>query len=247
MGVIYRISCAASGKLYIGSARHPRMRWNAHLFRLRRGDHHSIHLQRAFSRHGESAFKFEIVEHVDDDNFLTAREQFWIWRHLGYLYNRSPVAGSPLGVRHSAATRAKAARRMSGNTYRRGQKIPPGWSEQSSERLKGNKHRLGKPHSERDRAKISEGLKRAFAEGLRKPVDPKVSAGNLAAYNAALRAGTIRHPSHKAERNALLLAFHQATRSLAKTAAQFGISTSSAWEIIKKYNPGQLRPRRAVA
>ena len=53
-GVIYYIRSAATGRTYVGSTtRGIKQRWSEHLHYLRKGTHHSRHLQRVYSKHGE--------------------------------------------------------------------------------------------------------------------------------------------------------------------------------------------------
>lgn len=77
MGVIYRIVNTMNGKIYIGSTNNFEKRTRKHLLDLRKGKHHSQHLQRAFSKYGESAFEFEVMEDVFG-NSLLAREQEYL-------------------------------------------------------------------------------------------------------------------------------------------------------------------------
>lgn len=109
---VYRISCAASEKVYIGSAAKIAVRWRAHLGMLRRGEHHSIHLQRSWAKHGESAFRFDVIEECAPEN-LTTLEQKWI-DHYGRprLYNMRLKAESQLGYRHREETKAKMRGRI---------------------------------------------------------------------------------------------------------------------------------------
>lgn len=240
-GVIYLIRNTLTEKVYVGSTVRPRHRKNVHFGLLRNGKHHSIHLQRAFDRNGEDAFSFEAVESVADAIFLHAREQFWMWRFAGRLYNTGEVAGSPLGIKRSLESIAAQSLRLMGNTIRRGTRMPAESRAAISTSLAGNKYRAGIPHRVEDRAKISAGLKRAHDEGRRKPTSPTIAAENLRQFNADVASGVRIVPWSKPERNAALLALHRETRSIKETAAAFGIATSSAWEIIKKYNPSQLR------
>jgi len=112
---IYQIRHIASGKVYVGSAANPRKRWSEHRFELQRGTHHASYLQRTWTKYGKEAFVFEILEPVLFVEDLLTREQYWIdtlrAADRQYGYNASPTAGSPLGTKHSAETRAKASAR----------------------------------------------------------------------------------------------------------------------------------------
>lgn len=99
-GVIYYIRCTANGRLYVGSTTKakPRHRWLEHLHGLRKGKHHSQHLQRAYDKHGEAAFLFEVVEQVQGGAELLAREQAHIDQHRAIVMNSSPVSASHLAA-----------------------------------------------------------------------------------------------------------------------------------------------------
>src|SRR5712671_3867618 len=74
---IYKITCIANGKIYVGSSANLRIRWEQHCNDLRRKAHHSIHLQRAWNKYGENVFIFEIIELVMPWAILD-REQYWL-------------------------------------------------------------------------------------------------------------------------------------------------------------------------
>ena len=122
MGAIYRIRNTVNGKLYVGSTikRKPSDRWGSHLASLRGGYHHSLPLQRAYQKHGESAFVFEIIEEVAIASDVIAREQHWlnVVRPFGRRgYNICPVAGNKTGVPRSQASRKRMADKMRGRTH----------------------------------------------------------------------------------------------------------------------------------
>jgi group I intron endonuclease len=74
---IYRIRCRVTGKRYIGSSRNIERRWTAHRTLLRGGKYGCWRLQLAWTKHGEDAFQFLILEECAPDQ-LFAREQFYI-------------------------------------------------------------------------------------------------------------------------------------------------------------------------
>ena len=69
-------------------------RWSNHRQLLRAGKHHSRKLQRAWTKHGEAAFSFDVLELCDEDQ-AEAREQHWIetLSAFGNGYNMRPEAG----------------------------------------------------------------------------------------------------------------------------------------------------------
>lgn len=138
---IYKIEHVATGKCYIGSAVNLEKRWREHRFALRRGRHFNVKLQRAWDKHEEASFVFSVLESVVDQFQLIMKEQEWIDRLNACSdagYNLSPTAGSPLGVKRSAETRAAWSR------SRRGQKRAP-LSEET--KLKIGKANKGRPRS----------------------------------------------------------------------------------------------------
>lgn len=106
---VYVIRNAVNGKVYVGSAVNIYNRWCVHKHGLTRGIHHSVKLQRAWSKHGAGAFTIETLE-VCLREHLLEREQAWIDR-LGATtssgYNVCRVAGSSLGRKFSPETLEK--------------------------------------------------------------------------------------------------------------------------------------------
>ncbi len=108
---IYVITNAVNGKVYVGSAVNIPGRWRVHKSDLRRGVHHSSHLQAAWNKYGDAAFTFSVLERVFDPADLLQAEDKWIAR-LGATardkgYNICLRAGSQLGLKHSAEARQK--------------------------------------------------------------------------------------------------------------------------------------------
>lgn len=108
---IYKITCTANGKIYIGSAINLRKRWNEHLRGLRGNYHFNAHLQRAWDQYGESVFTFEIIELVMPWALID-RENYWLetlkpFNHaIGF--NISPTAEAGMsGRNHSPESCAK--------------------------------------------------------------------------------------------------------------------------------------------
>lgn len=103
-GVIYRITCTANGRCYVGSTAQPAQRKRQHFHLLRAGRHHSRHLQRAYAKHGESALAWEIIEEVAGD--LLAAEARLI-ASLRPRFNSGHTHPTRLGARHSEASKAR--------------------------------------------------------------------------------------------------------------------------------------------
>ena len=120
---IYRILNVVNGKAYIGSAGSTRRyggfnaRWHMHMSDLRRGRHHSKHLQKAFLKYGPSALLFQILELVASDK-CTDREIAWIayqkTRCRDFGYNMADVCELPVRIIRDASVRLKISNAKTG-------------------------------------------------------------------------------------------------------------------------------------
>lgn len=90
---IYKIINIVNNKFYMGSSKNIEERWAQHKRDLRRGDHHSIHLQRAWNMYGESNFQF-IVFQTCEESLLFPIEQKLLNEYKPWEvgYNVSPSA-----------------------------------------------------------------------------------------------------------------------------------------------------------
>lgn len=163
---IYEIVNLVNGKRYVGSARLIRRRWAVHRHHLRKGNHHSFILQRAWRKHGELSFDFRVIEECQVEA-LISREQHHIER-LTPEYNVAKQAGGgggPMseaaknrlrdsnrrrtGTKHSAETRKRISEAKLGNRSTRGRKQSP---EHIEKRAAANR---GKKRSTETRARIA--------------------------------------------------------------------------------------------
>lgn len=149
---IYKIRNIISGKCYVGQAFSIYSRWSVHRHLLRKGQHHSKHLQSAFLKHGEGAFIFEIIELAETDA-LTQREQHWM-DVLRPAYNILPTARSQRGFVMSEESRAKMSAAKKGKSLSDEHRA----AMRASSARRGKpaiKGMLGKKHSAETRAKIA--------------------------------------------------------------------------------------------
>lgn len=116
---VYRISCLANGRVYIGSAAQIQSRLANHRWRLRNGRHDNNYLQAAWNKYGEGAFVFEPIMYCPKDD-LRRQETWAIFStpEEGLFNFRAPVDTPNLGRRFSdlhrkriseAVRRAKSA------------------------------------------------------------------------------------------------------------------------------------------
>jgi group I intron endonuclease len=102
---IYCIKNKINGKVYIGSSKNIANRWMIHRWLLRKGNHHSPHLQKAWNIYGELSFEFVILETLPDDrDILIASEQTWLDKTKSYDskygYNVAKIADAPTKGTH---------------------------------------------------------------------------------------------------------------------------------------------------
>lgn len=160
---VYSITCAPTGKVYVGSAVDMFTRWRGHHYHLSAGSHHCSHLQRAWRKYGPEAFTFAVVEFAGRD-VLRTREQYHIDSVIPSLrLNSTPTAGSLLGFKMSAETIerlriASTGRRHSEETKaqlsaaRKGiNPRPVGWkmTEEGKQKLRGPRKPLSPEHREK--------------------------------------------------------------------------------------------------
>jgi group I intron endonuclease len=170
MGGIYQILNTANNKRYIGSTQNFSVRLYDHRKMLRKGNHHSAKLQRAYSKYGETSFVFEpIIECAV--SMLTWYEQ-QVMDKLGADYNIHPAAGCPRGHKYSEESRQRMSAKLIGNTRALGLKRPPEFAKRVSERHTGkivsdeSRAKMSAAHSNRSdeyRAALSEGRKKYLA------------------------------------------------------------------------------------
>jgi len=89
---IYKIENLVNGKLYIGATTRSFMeRWSKHKSDLKKQRHGNIHLQRSWDKHGETNFKFEILENINNPSpkLLSEKEEYYA-KLLKSYYNIAP-------------------------------------------------------------------------------------------------------------------------------------------------------------
>ena len=115
---IYKIKNIITGDCYIGSAKNYLERWQRHRKDLRKNKHHSIYLQRAFTKYGESSFIYGIIEYCEL-NELEEKENLAIQLYKP-CYNICPTAYSQIGRKLSEDHINKL--RIIGNNNEKGKK-----------------------------------------------------------------------------------------------------------------------------
>lgn len=141
---VYAIRHVASGKVYVGSAAVDlRRRFGLHQSQLGRGVHHSKYLQAAWNKYGAGAFEFVVLAYCLPE-WCLAIEQIHINAKKAadpdFGYNMTAVAGSFIGMKHSAETKKKMS------AWQIGRKMPRSAIDKRRETMARNG--VTKKHSE---------------------------------------------------------------------------------------------------
>lgn len=177
---IYKIqSKVKPERIYIGSSGDISNRWKGHLGRLRRGNHHSLKLQRHYLKYGESDLLFSSILACDKSDLIKI-EQYFIDSYNPY-FNNSPLAGSTKGIKHTQESCANMSKAHKGNIpWNKGKKGAQKISDETKRKMslshKGNKSALGNKFSREACERLSEARKgRIFSEEHKK----KIGAANV--------------------------------------------------------------------
>jgi len=120
---IYQIINTTNNKCYIGSTERLALRFNEHISLLRRGQHHSVKLQRTWDKHNADVFQFLVLEHPAA-HCLVDREQYYLdtvlfascndqrFQDLGYNCRRR--AESNRGFKWSEESKKKLSEALKG-------------------------------------------------------------------------------------------------------------------------------------
>ena len=159
---VYSITNIKNGKRYIGVSQQVETRKRVHFWALKNGKHKNTKLTNAYEKYGVESFEFEIIETLENvtREFLLEREIYYINKYNSYKdgYNMSLGGdGSSLYV-ISDETREKYRKNMIGNKHFLGRKHT-----EETKRKIGDVHR-GKAVSEATRKKLSEYSKKRKGE-----------------------------------------------------------------------------------
>jgi group I intron endonuclease len=120
---VYAITHMQSGRQYIGSSVYMGRRWHAHRGALRKGLHYNLLLQRVWTKYGEKAFAFSVLETIENatTDLLIEREQFHLDARRKALgndgLNLRNEASNPTRHTVSEATRRKISAAKKGRTF----------------------------------------------------------------------------------------------------------------------------------
>jgi len=155
---VYQIRNLVNNHRYIGSSVDLTARLGQHSYFLRRNNHKNEYLQHAWNKYGALSFAFEILLYCDPEN-LVLFEQICI-DELGADYNIRIIAESNAGIEFSEEHKKKISiARMGHPGYGKGLRRSEEFCRKVSEGKKGNTGRLGQPHTEESKRKMSENRK----------------------------------------------------------------------------------------
>lgn len=187
MNIIYKITCTANQKFYIGSTVNKTQRWARHRRQLRDGTHPNKNMLASWQKYGEGVFVFEAIEVVEDAIRLLEAEQKHLDLHAGkdYCFNWALYAGAPMrgrsgeetpnfGKTFSQETRQKISAAFSGEKHRNwGKKLP----EETKAKIRASN--LLYPH--KDRKHTPEAIAKIAAASKGRPVSAETRAKRSAA------------------------------------------------------------------
>jgi group I intron endonuclease len=169
MAVIYQITNMVTGDFYIGSAQSFARREWQHRYHLRRGDHKNPHMQASWTKYGEEAFVFEVLEEISDGFDVLEVENTYLHECVGrkdcFNVNRDAKL-SRLGQTLSEESRSKISANRTGkgagkDHYRYGKPVSEEVRLKISSAQKGRPSPMkGKKMSEKGKANIRSATKR---------------------------------------------------------------------------------------
>ncbi len=257
---VYSIRCVVNGKIYFGSSKDIKTRWGDHRSCLNNNRHANPLLQNCWTKHGERAFIFSVVQVVEDEADLLREEQRWLDVHFDNrkrCLNVAPQAGTPMrGRTASAETRQKLSRALKGRVF----------TAQHRERMKGPKSPehcesiraglTGKKHTEERRANASAAQKKRPVRGTRAETGETVEFASLTeAENNGFLATSIQrccdglaktHKGHHWEDSSPRpLAIRQLRQERYRKREKQRLARARAIYAVKKNDPGFMEHKRA--
>lgn len=197
---IYLIICSSNNRCYVGKSKNIYRRCVSHREKLRKGEHHNIHLQRSWSKYGAKDFIFAAAEYCDEQ-FLGQKEIDWLLKfEEDTLFNTGAVGGyqatknSPIRSEAQKKKWEKPGFRENMSNKLKGRIMDKEWRRKIGEAGKGRKHspetiekmvalKRGRPISLKNKLNLIPSRKRKFtniqADEIRKEFIEGYSLGTL--------------------------------------------------------------------
>jgi len=187
---VYEIINLVNNHRYIGSSCDIMKRWQRHQEQLRKGNHHSRYLQRAWSLYGAENFKLLFLLQCDRKVRLEREQEFFATHHPEYNVSPYALGGAAPGSGKGHHIVSNETRKRLSDSHK-GQKGHPISPEQRAKINEGLKHRKPSPPvSDEARANMTA----AQRERREKGVSDEYRAA-LFAKLSALRKGKPGHPN----------------------------------------------------
>lgn len=121
---VYSITNLLTNQVYVGSSYNIGKRLVEHIYKLKKGKHPNIYLQRSWNKYGEDVFVADVITECLD---LVAQEQFWIDKLNSTAhnngYNLCPTAYSQQGRIQSQEEKDKRAAKFKNRVYSKESKV----------------------------------------------------------------------------------------------------------------------------
>lgn len=233
---IYKISNSATGKVYIGSSKEVARRLYLHRRDLQRGTHHSVLMQRAWDKYGESVFQAELLLICDEENLL-----FYEQALIDFYQSADPTCGMNVSsVAGRACTPHTPERRAAASAQRMGRPVfrnnPEAYARLMLSVKRGDAHPFfGKTHTAETREKISaanvgreawnKGLE-SSAKGVRRTDRDRESIKNSVRACKRTKLSQVKASEIRA-------AFATGKATKTQLAIDYGVSTYAIWSVVK--------------
>lgn len=165
---VYCIENSINGMRYVGKSEDITARWRVHKHHLRSNTHINVHLQRAWNKYGEDAFRFYVIEETDKDAINDA-EKKWIKQLDTYRHGYNRTEGGE-GQSGNKLTEEQKRHLSEMNKGPRNPNYGLKRSEETRQRMSKAMSHPRKPLTEEHKQKISESAKRVDHSSQRRPV-----------------------------------------------------------------------------
>ena len=188
MGGIYKILNIKTNDFYIGSTIDFAKRQRVHLSKLRKNKHSNSHLQYSYNKHGENSFKFIIIHYANNESELPDLESYYI-NLLNPKYNKTKTTSRPnfYDEKGRSINRTELFVKKTKEELSQKMKIICNTNEfkekmsiankkyysslSDEEKIKRNKHKIGRIFTSETREKLSKKAKsRVWSEEVKKKI-----------------------------------------------------------------------------
>lgn len=157
---VYQITCTPTGKRYIGSSCDIEGRWKDHQCELDQNKHCNPHLQNAWNKRSEKAFRFEVLEKCKNGQ-EKIREQYYLDNSKPEFNILSNACGLSQGHVFSPETKVKmsVARKGKSSPMKGKKHTPEARAKLSAARKGKTPWNKGETYTSETRAKMSKAAK----------------------------------------------------------------------------------------